>query len=122
MPAYKPGDPRIKEGWVKDKVKKELKKFPNIMVDMPASNMHGKSGRHDFLICQKGLYWTIETKAGRNKPTANQIRFAEETKFAGGISLLVNEFNLKDVTSVARYVDTNEALPYEKATDFKSYS
>lgn len=101
MSGYKPGDKRINEGWVKNQVKKILDTY-DLMWDMPASNMYGNSGRHDFIICQRGLYWTIETKAGKNKPTANQILFAERVRKAGGFSLLINEYNLGDVEKAAQ--------------------
>lgn len=121
MPKYKPGDKRIKEDWVKKKVKEILKTYPRIMVDMPAANMYGASGRHDFIICQHGLMWTIETKAGKNKPTANQVRYAEEVKHAGGMSILVNEFNLELVSRIANSIDEYRSLPHLLATDFTKY-
>lgn len=121
MPKYKPGDKRIKEDWVKKRVKEILKPYRGIMVDMPASNMYGASGRHDFIICQQGLFWTIETKAGKNKPTANQVRYAEEVRRAGGMSVLINEFNLDVVGEVAMYVDTFSALPKHLSTNFTQY-
>lgn len=102
--GYKPGDPRIKEDWVKKQAKIILSDYQRILVDMPPANMYGSSGRHDFIICQAGYYWTIETKAGKNKPTANQKSFARLVYQAGGFSLLVNEFNLADVKKAADWI------------------
>ena len=112
MTTYKPGDSRITEAWVKIRVKQTLHNYTNILVDMPAANMYGKSGRHDFVICQNGWYWTIETKAKRGKPTANQIAFARQVHEAGGVSLLINEFNLEYVKLAADWFSTHAKSPY----------
>lgn len=119
--ALQPGKDKIKEDWVKDKVKGILNKYKHIKVDMPPAAMYGNAGRHDFIVCQRGLHWTIETKAGKNGPSELQIGYAEDIKSAGGISLVINEFNYAEVDTVACYVDTFGELPYHLNHDFKAY-
>lgn len=115
-----PGVDKIDEDWVKKEVKKILDRFtPTLKWDMPPAAVYGKTGRHDFIICQHGLFWTIETKAGKNPPTDNQIDYADEVAKAGGISILVNEWNLVAVEYVASYVDQHRALP--PGHDFEEY-
>lgn len=107
----RPGVDKISEGWVKKEVKKILKEFSNIKVDMPAANQYGTAGRHDFVICQQGLFWTIETKAGKNKPTELQEMYAEDIHAADGLCIAVNEFNLFLPKHVAIFVREKNKLP-----------
>jgi hypothetical protein len=116
----RPGIDKIDEDWVKKEVKAILDPFkPSLKWDMPGATMYGASGRHDFIICQQGLFWTIETKAGKNKPTDNQIDYANDVAKAGGISILVNEWNLEAVAYVAEFVRANGSLP--PGHDFEEY-
>lgn len=119
--ALQPGRDKIKEEWVKDKVKAILKTYKRIKVDMPPAAMYGSAGRHDFLICQRGLFWTVETKAGKNKPSELQISYAEDVQRAGGICLVINEFNFHVVDTVACYIDTMGELPYHLNHIFSEY-
>ncbi|MES2704829.1 MAG: hypothetical protein V4649_19495 [Bacteroidota bacterium] len=111
---------KIDEDWVKKEVKILLKPFAAEMHWwMPSAGTYGKSGTHDFIITQNGLSWTIETKAGKNKPTDLQIDFANNIAKAGGISLCINEWTLAEVTYVAKYIETNLAHP--AGHDFETY-
>lgn len=89
---------------------------------MPPAGMYGRSGIHDHCNVQKGLFWTIEAKAGDNEVTDNQILFARDVKAAGGMSIIVNEFNLDDVIKVAMYVEVFGTLPYHLSSDFDNYN
>lgn len=119
--ALEPGVDKIPEEWVKDKVKAILKKYTRVKWDMPPASMYGNAGRHDFIVCQRGLYWTIETKAGKNGPSELQVGFAEDIAKAGGISLVINEFNYLEVDTVACYIDTYGELPYHLTHNFRNY-
>jgi hypothetical protein len=119
--ALQPGVDKIKEEWVKDKVKDILKKYKRIKVDMPPAAMYGSAGRHDFIMCQRGLFWTVETKAGKNGPTDLQISYAEDIQSSGGICLVINEFNYTEVDSVACHIDVYGELPYHLNHDFRNY-
>lgn len=100
-----PGIDKIPESWVKDRVKKILGQFSSIKVDMPPASMYGDAGRHDFIICQRGHFWTIETKAGYNKPSQLQINYADDVSGAGGSCYLINEFNYLRVNEIAERFD-----------------
>lgn len=119
--ALQPGRDKIKEEWVKDKVKDILKKYKRIKVDMPPAAMYGSAGRHDFIVCQRGLFWTIETKAGKNTPSDLQISYAEDIQSAGGICLVINEYNFLEVDMVACYIDSMGELPYHLNHNFREY-
>lgn len=116
-----PGVDKIKEEWVKDQVKGLLNDYKYMKWDMPPASMYGSAGRHDFVICQRGLFWTVETKAGKNEPSPLQISYAEDVKAAGGISLIVNEFTYMEVDRVACYVDVYGMLPYHLSHNFRDY-
>lgn len=116
-----PGIDKIEESWVKAKVKDILKNYKNIKVDMPPAAIYGTAGRHDFIICQRGCFWTIETKSNGNKPTELQISYASDIKSAGGISLVIDEYNFLEVDTVACYIDFMGSLPYHLNHNFREY-
>ena len=123
-----PGEDKIAESWVKDKIKDILVQYPALHFWMPPASMYGVSGQHDFIICHRSLCWTIEAKAGKNTPTDNQIVFANKVKAAGGLSVMVNEFTLYKAARVAAYVEYVyrrygvAALPYHEADDFNQWN
>lgn len=104
-----PGVDKIPESWVKERVKKILERFNSIKVDMPPASMYGDGGRHDFIICQRGQFWTIETKAGYNKPSQLQINYAHDVSGAGGYCYLINEFNYLRVYEIAEKFDLHDS-------------
>ena len=110
------------EAGVKKEVKRILKSYkPSLHWWMPSASMYGVSGQHDFIICQHGLLWTIETKYGRNVPTDNQISFAEDIRQAGGLSLCINETNLNEVSRVASYINDHISFPSVWGHDFTQW-
>lgn len=113
-----PGVDKIPESWVKDKVKDILNEYTELKWDMPPASEFGTAGRHDFTICQNGCFWTIETKAGKNKPTELQINYAVDINRAGGICLCINEFNLDDVRKVCAYIHVMHRVPVHMNHDF----
>lgn len=87
---------------------------------MPPASMYGNAGRHDFIICQKGAYWTIETKVGYNKPSSLQKSFADEVRKAGGRCYLINEFNYGRVQAIAEGFDmTGPVVPDDNFETYK---
>jgi hypothetical protein len=60
----------------------------------PPANGFGRSGISDFNALRGGVFLAIETKFGKNKPTAMQIGFLDSVASERGIALLVNEHNL----------------------------
>lgn len=106
-----PGVDKVDEDWVKKEVKKILERWPKLHYDMPGATVYGVSGRHDFIICQRGLFWTIETKAGKRPPTDNQIDYARDIAKAGGMSLCINELTLGEVEYACEYINNLGKLP-----------
>jgi hypothetical protein len=60
----------------------------------PATGGYGRSGVPDIIVCYKGWFYGIECKAGKNKPTALQLRELENINEAGGVGWVVNEDNV----------------------------
>tara|TARA_R110000796_G_scaffold101726_3_gene210478 strand:- start:61 stop:360 length:300 start_codon:yes stop_codon:yes gene_type:complete len=74
----------------------------------PATGGYGRSGVPDIIGCWKGMFFGIECKAGKNKPTALQEKNLRDISDAGGLALVVNEENMKDVTQLfSGYKKTN---------------
>lgn len=110
------------EGVVKDAVKKRLihyglkpiTKAPDYPEDiegfffMPHAGPGSVWGIHDFVICWRGIFCTIETKAPNNSVDATEPQYAFQlaTAKAGGISLV----GVRD----AGAVDTLHTLVKEK--------
>ena len=67
---------------------------------MPIGSGYGNSGVPDFLVCYKGWFIGIEAKAGKGKTTALQDMNLEKITAAGGLTLIVNEFNLQAVNNL----------------------
>lgn len=112
-----PGVDKISEDWVKKQVKERLDRFA-LKWDMPPATMYGNAGRHDFIICQQGYFWTIETKAGYNKPSSLQIGYADDIIDAGGHCYLINEFNYIRVTEIAAHFIYKNIV---RSDDFRAY-
>lgn len=82
------------ESKVKAAVKKILGEI-NAFWYMPMGNaVYSKNGVPDFLVCFNGHFVGIETKAGKNKPTALQELMLERIQNAGGLSLVIDETNI----------------------------
>ncbi len=84
------------EGHVKAEVKKILTKL-GCFFFMPPSNVFGRAGISDFIGLHRGRFFAIETKFGKNKPTALQTRFGIEVMAHGGLFFVINETNISDL-------------------------
>ena len=60
----------------------------------PVTGGYGQSGVPDIVGCYEGLFFGIECKAGKNKPTALQHKELDAIRNSGGIALVVNEDNM----------------------------
>jgi hypothetical protein len=78
------------ESKTKEIIKRILKKR-GAFYFMPATGGYGISGASDFVGCYRGRFFSIEAKAGDNKPTALQLKFMVQVTQVGGISIWVNE-------------------------------
>lgn len=63
----------------------------------PVTGGYGRSGVPDIVGCYAGKFFGIECKAGKNKPTALQQKNLEDISKQGGLALVVNEHNMRDV-------------------------
>jgi Holliday junction resolvase len=63
----------------------------------PVTGGYGGSGVPDIVGCYNGKFFGIECKAGKNKPTALQLKQLEAIKATGGVSLVINEDNIDHV-------------------------
>ena len=65
----------------------------------PVTGGYGRSGVPDIVGCYQGLFFGIECKAGKNKPTPLQDINLKEIRKAGGMDMVVNEDNVGGVSS-----------------------
>ncbi len=63
----------------------------------PVTSGYGRSGVPDVVGCYHGVFFGIECKAGKNKPTPLQDKNLKQIRDAGGLDLVVNEGNMYDV-------------------------
>lgn len=68
----------------------------------PATHGYGRSGVPDIVACVSGHFFAIECKAGKNKPTALQVREIENIRKAGGVAIVANEENWELVRDLVR--------------------
>jgi hypothetical protein len=71
---------------------------------MPIGSGYGNSGVPDFLVCYKGWFLGIEAKAGKGKTTALQDFNLDKITKAGGLTLIINEFNLQGINNLLNTV------------------
>lgn len=69
---------------------------PDLWYFMPPANGFGRSGIPDFVGWAYGAGFAVETKFGKNTPTANQQREIANGITAGGACWIVNEKNCHD--------------------------
>lgn len=81
------------EKGVKQEVKKILNRF-GAWHYMPVQTGYGVQGIPDFVVCLAGLFVSIETKFGSNKPTAWQEKQGAGIVAAQGVWLVINEKNV----------------------------
>ena len=78
------------ESLVKKAVVKELERR-GVYYFFAAANGYGRAGIPDIICCHHGEFLAIECKAGKNKPTALQVREMGRIEAAGGRTLVVTE-------------------------------
>ena len=82
-----------KEEHVKAKVKALLNAY-GWFTWMPPANGYGTSGVHDHNALKNGVFLTVESKFGYNKPTPLQCAFGAQIIANAGFSFCVNERNI----------------------------
>jgi hypothetical protein len=85
------------------KVKKAVRQVLNALgayYVMPVTGGYGTQGAPDFLVCHQGLFYGIETKAGKGKLTALQQLNLDKIIEAGGVALVIREEDVKYLPSL----------------------
>ena len=95
------------EAKVKAKVVKALKDA-DVYYFFPATHGFGRSGVPDIVCCVDGKFLGIECKAGKNKPTALQVREMEDIRQANGIAVVVNEESWDNLPEFLRRVKSGD--------------
>ena len=80
---------------VKDAVKKILNEHGAYYFS-PVTGGYGSSGVPDIVACVHGVFFGIETKAGKGKPTALQEKNLMNIMNTGGVAILINENGLEE--------------------------
>jgi Holliday junction resolvase len=60
----------------------------------PVTGGYGSSGVPDIVGCVDGIFFGIECKAGKNKPTTLQMSNLRRIRETGGVALIINEANV----------------------------
>ena len=76
------------EGHVKAKVRKLLREYTGIYVFMPVPGGFGQTTL-DFLGCYRGMFFAIETKAPKKKPTLRQVTMLQDIDRAMGRTFVI---------------------------------
>lgn len=69
---------------------------------MPVPGGYGAMGAPDFIICHKGRFIGVETKAPGKKASALQLLQKDKIIAAGGTWLLIDGTNMKDLEEVLK--------------------
>jgi len=93
------------EGKVKAKIDAILKPYKasgRLWYTKTAGSMFGKNGVPDYIGCcmtywKERLFFAIEAKAGKGKPSDLQEACMRDIEKAGGICLVINETNLQEL-------------------------
>ena len=74
-----------------------------------------KQGVPDIIACYRGVFIAIETKSGNEQPTQLQQKILADIIKAGGVAIVINDFNLKDLNEVFEKLDL---LPDQNVAGF----
>jgi hypothetical protein len=96
------------ESAVKKKIKAMLKEH-GVYFAMPVGSGYGHAGVPDFLCCIRGLFFSVEAKAGKGTTTALQDAEMDRIRAAGGIALVINENNINDLKEFLNARSTDRA-------------
>jgi hypothetical protein len=70
----------------------------------PVSGGYGASGVPDVVACFKSRFIGIECKAGKNVPTALQLKNLAQITKNGGYSLVIHENNIDDLNECIKQI------------------
>lgn len=92
----------MSERAVKVRVKKLLESYKeNVWFFMPYMTGMGRAGIPDFIICCKGHFIAVETKAEpTSKPTPMQERELAAIRAANGTVLIIHSGNIQELAEI----------------------
>ena len=88
----------------------DVLKSEGVYYFFPATHGYGRSGVPDIVCCVGGTFLAIECKAGKNKPTALQVREIETIRRNGGYALVVNEENWEMIRPLVRKLKQSTSI------------
>ena len=112
--------PSTPEKKVKQQVMQALKDM-GAYYFYPVTGGYGRRGVPDIGGCWEGRFFGIECKAGKNLPTALQLKNLKEITDSGGIALVINEENMSSTVSLITgqvQDNPNERVPEQLEFDF----
>jgi len=74
----------------------------------PVTSGFGASGVPDIIVCYFGWFIGIECKAGKNTLSALQRQNIARINAARGITLVINEDNIHEVTEILDKIEARE--------------
>lgn len=77
----------------------------------PVTGGFGASGVPDIIMCYLGWFIGIECKAGKNTLSALQRQNIARIEKAGGITLVINEDNIHEVSEILDKIEASEYGP-----------
>lgn len=98
---------RTPERVVKDKVRKLLDELGCYYV-MPVTGGYGTQGAPDFLVCHRGRFIGIETKAGKGRTTTLQELNLSKIRNAGGVALVIYEDDIERLKKCLYQIEIGE--------------
>ena len=97
------------EAKVKHKVVALLKAY-GAYYFFSSTHGYGRSGIPDITVCMQGVFLGIESKANGGKPTELQKRELAAIHAAGGIALVVDETNLKELETILENIRAGKTI------------
>ena len=98
------------EGKVKKRVKEILEAVGAYYVMYVPVGYGANKGTPDFLVCHRGKFIGIETKAGKGKTTALQDLNLQKIRDAGGVALVIYETDIEVLRHMLGLLQTGELI------------
>lgn len=99
-----------------NKVKAYLKSIGAWFVKYWGGGRFTKSGIPDILVCYKGRFIAVETKADTGEPSLIQLLTLKEIRKAKGIAVLLYP---KDFSNFKKLLETEDTSWYEKNIEYQ---
>lgn len=75
---------------------------------MPVTGGYGTQGAPDFLVCHRGRFIGIETKAGKGRTTTLQELNLSRIRNAGGVALVIYEDDIERLKKCLYEIEIGE--------------